>query len=214
MDEAELAADLEKLSVEDAPTVAAYVSGIIAAGAIDHQTIKEALEAFVEDEASRDALSARICTRQIEANVASTTDSKAPGLTQQFKARWANDVSQENGVRESPAPVRVVPRIGLDAEAREATLRLARQIHEKRVEEEVDAELSAKAIADEAEALTAKNRAEVHKKLAQAQAARASTEKKHKEQSREAETKDRKEKAEKKEERRKKAQKGERRGGS
>ena len=203
------------LGVGDPESVVSYVFGILDSSGPDAQLVAEALEPYIDDKNELDAVCADICN-WMNAKEASAASSSSTDLQNNIKdtlrARWTEQ--PENPPQNIPSkPSKPEHSVGLDKADREATLRLARQMHDKRMEEEIAEEMANASLQAEEEGLAARNRAAVQNKVSQAQNARAAAVQKHKAESKQAAKTDKKDKEERKEQRRMKAQKSERRGG-
>ena len=216
MDEEALCRRFEILGVDDPDTLASYIFGIVAANGADKDVLHEALEPYITDiaalQSTCDELS-KLALSQADLSRERDQQSSSSVKREIISTLNRNDLAL-NRTKEDKSSGE--PSYKLDKADREATLRLAREMHDKRVDEEIREELAtqaAKAEEEREESIAARNRAAVEAKRSEAQAARTAATQKHKAESKTAAVNDKKDKAEKKEERRKKAQKGERHGG-
>ena len=203
------------LGVGDPESVVSYVFGILDSSGPDAQLVGEALEPYIDDKNELEAVCTDICNwmkAKDASSAASSSTDKQNNIKDTIRARWTDQPENppQNIQSNTSKPEH---NVGLDKAEREATLRLARQIHDKRMEEEIAEEMANAAVQAEEEGMAARNRAAVQNKVAQAQNARAAAVQKHKAESKQAAKTDKKDKEERKEQRRMKAQKSERRGG-
>jgi len=211
-----LKGSLAELGVEDPITLSEYILGILESSDGDTDQVAQVLEPYVDD---ADAISEFIDELRDEWGAGDVDSELKEGsgagnsITDELLSKWSQQrTPDEAASKKDDKPQRAISRI--DEEERALTLRLAQQIQEMRIQEQIQEDLAAASEGSTGEeSIAAKNRAMVQAKIAQAQQAKEASIRKHKAESKAAAASDKKDKAQRKEERQKKALKGERRRG-
>ena len=215
-DESWLAEKLAKLGIEDSDVLANYVNGILESSGGDVSAAGQVLEGYVSNSTQLGGFLEELSARWKNAKKKKEEQllPAAGSAAEILKSKWSlvklvEDVNKTVVVKSDPHR--------LDKAERELTLRLAQQIQDQQIQQEMNEALQQQQANDDEEkeeSAAQKNRTLVQTKIQQAQKVKEDSIRKHKEESKAASASDRKDKAQRKEERQKRAQKGERRGNS